>query len=221
MEFLFAQISNLKKNYFLILFFLLLLVINDALILADFYILKNNKAKTVTSKIIDSSSLNDESSNIYVDIKGEVKNPGVYPVNDTMIVNDVIKLAGGLKKNGVTDNINLSKKVFDQMVIIVLSKSQVKKNKTISKNDALITTEEAAIITKSDVRKDEVLENTLININTASLEELMSLSGVGQSRADAIITYRKNNRFEYIEDIKNVAGIGESLFEKIKDSITV
>ena len=138
-----------------------------------------------------------------------------------MTVNDVIKLAGGLKKNASTDNINLSKKVFDQMVIIVYSKN-INKDKSYSSNlvnDALIKNEESALITNMD----STTQNTskLVNINTATIDELLNLTGIGQSKADAIISYRNNSHFNSIEDIKNVSGIGDALFEKIKDSITV
>ena len=65
------------------------------------------------------------------------------------------------------------------------------------------------------------LDNSLISINTASLEELKTLPGIGESKANSIIKYRETSSFNTIEDIKNVSGIGESLFEKIKDYITV
>lgn len=227
MEFLFAQINIIKKNYFLIFIFLLLIVINDAIILGDFYILKSKKA-AIINKNNDSNIISNNENKMYVDIKGEVKKPGVYEVNDSMNVNDVIILAGGLKKSATTESINLSKKVTDQMVIVVLSKTKLKKkvnNDVIAiKNDALITNEETADVityTSNEDNNKESLTNKLVNINTASLDELMSITGVGKSKADAIITYRESQKFVSIEDVKNVSGIGESLFEKIKDSITV
>ena len=123
MEFLFAQISNIKKNYFILLILFLIILINDFILINYFNGIKRNKNvfkedKVVSEKIVKSD---EEPNNVYVDIKGEVKKPGVYLVNDKMIVNDVIKKAGGIKKGATTANINLSKKVKDQMVIIVSS----------------------------------------------------------------------------------------------------
>ena len=67
---------------------------------------------------------------------------------------------------------------------------------------------------------DEV-QNNKVNINTASKQELMSVSGIGSAKADSIIEYRKTNKFNTIDDIKNISGIGDSLFEKIKEYITI
>ena len=221
MDFLFAQLSIIRKNYFLLLICLLLIIINDAIILGDFYILKSKKATVISDVNITNNKKSNYISSVNVDIKGYVKKPGVYEVSDGMTVNDVIKLAGGLKKNASTDNINLSKKVFDQMVIIVYSK-KTNKDKSYSSdlaNDALIKNEESALITNMD----STTQNTskLVNINTATIDELLNITGIGQSKADAIISYRNNSHFNSIEDIKNVSGIGDALFEKIKDSITV
>ena len=70
--------------------------------------------------------------------------------------------------------------------------------------------------------KDDEIKNELISINKATIEELTTLSGIGESKAKAIIEYRnKNGEFKSIDDIKNVSGIGDSLFEKIKNSITI
>ena len=216
MEFLYALILKIKENYYFILIFILLIVINDAIILSDFYSLKNNEVK-----IIDNTKLNetvkDDTKDLFVDIKGEVKKEGVYKVTSGMTVNDVIKLAGGLKKSASTKNINLSKRVFDEMVIIVYSKSSLNNNVNNNKNDALIKNEEKALITSSNSSSNL----SLVNINTASIDELLTLSGIGNSKAEAIIKYRESNKFNTIDDIKNISGIGDSLFEKIKDYISV
>ena len=145
-----------------------------------------------------------------------------------MTVNDIIKLSGGLKKNASTDNINLSKKVSDEMVIIVSSKKETSNQiltKNNCKNDALIINDESANISLSSTlqQNENAIKSSpgLLNLNSASKDELLTLNGIGESKADAIISYRNEHRFTVIEDIKNVPGIGESLFEKIKGSITV
>ncbi len=162
-----------------------------------------------------------------VDIKGAVAKPGLYEVPKTYVVYDVIKEAGGLTKNADTSLINLSKKIVDEMVIIIYTKDEVKKSnikdtviKIVEKecicpniqNDSCINNEITDTITNQ--------VNSLININTASLEELTTIKGLGESKAKAIIEYRKNNKFNKIEDIMNVSGIGSSLYETIKIYIT-
>ena len=216
MEFLYALILKIKENYYFILIFILLIVINDAIILSDFYSLKNNEVKIIDNTKLK-ETVKDDTKDLFVDIKGEVKKEGVYKVTSGMTVNDVIKLAGGLKKSAFTKNINLSKRVFDEMVIIVYSKSSLNNNVNNNKNDALIKNEEKALISSSNSSSNL----SLVNINTATIEELLTLSGIGNSKAEAIIKYRESNKFNTIDDIKNISGIGDSLFEKIKDYISV
>lgn len=161
-----------------------------------------------------------------VDIKGEIINPGIYSLTSTSRVIDVIEKAGGLTQNANTTVINLSKKITDEMVIIIYSNEQVanfSKTKEIEqqvqqncvkpdnnalKNDACIT--------------DETTTSSKVSINNATLEQLQTLPGVGEAKAQDIINYRNSSGpFQSIEDIKNVSGIGESLFAKIKDYITL
>ena len=150
-----------------------------------------------------------------------------------MIVNDVINLAGGIKNNGTTLNINLSKKLESEMVIIIRSKSELKNelndNHTCSSDDVDYTTclknnKNVSIIStdsKSSTNSTDK-ESSIININTATLDELMTLDSIGNAKAQAIIKYREENgNFQTIEDIKNVSGIGDTLFAKIKNKITV
>lgn len=167
----------------------------------------------------------EEEKIINVDIKGAVKKPGVYKVNDSLVINDVIKLAGGLAKNADTSLINLSKKVTDEMVIIIYTKEEVKNSNIV---DTVIKVVEKECICPNIENdgclnteiKDTIGETKLININTATIEELMTISGIGESKAKAIIEYRNKNKFEKIEDILNVSGIGNNLYEEIKIYIT-
>lgn len=157
---------------------------------------------------------------IYIDIKGEIKKPNVYKVNekDSKRVIDIINLAGGLTKNAYTNNINMSLKVYDEMVIIISSKEETKIKEEIKKiedkiNDAKIT---------ENNNSENNIEKKLININIDSLEKLQEIPGIGESKAEEIIQYRKdNNGFKTIDEIKNISGIGEKTFEKLKDYITV
>ena len=168
-------------------------------------------------------------SNYFVDIKGEINNPGVYEVEPGKRIIDVINMAGGLTDKADTSILNLSKKVKDEMYIIDYSNDQIKeyKEKLLPSKEIIKKVEEKIICpdtsndacAKNNTIKEESNITGKININTASKEELMTLTGIGESKADKIIEYRKNNKFNTIEDIKNISGIGDSIFEKIKDNI--
>lgn len=169
----------------------------------------------------------DEVEEFYVDIKGAIKNPGVYLANKNNIVKDIIDLAGGIKSTGTTDNINLSKRVTNEMVIYICTKTELKNNTTTTTTSQTITSA-ANFTTTCTTQGSSNFEagknnntTTLVNINTASKEELMTIPYIGESKAEAIIAYRLENQFSKIEDIMNISGIGESVFAKIKDYITV
>jgi competence protein ComEA len=171
----------------------------------------------------------------YVDIKGAIVNPNVYKVEKNSRIIDVIGLAGGLTGEADTSTLNLSKKVTDEMFIIIYNKSEIEK----FKNNGITTTEvikyvekecncpdptinDSCINNEKDENIDSSNESTKLSLNTATKEGLMTLPGIGESKASAIIEYRNNNGlFENIEDVKNVTGIGDSIFDKIKDLITL
>lgn len=167
-----------------------------------------------------------------VDIKGAVKTPGVYIVDSNAIINDVINLAGGLKNNASTKYLNLSKKVTDEMVINIYTSYEISQMNTTPKDECATNSEvltdckNASTIVKkdNDTNSEEVKEtleqNKKVSINNGTKEELMTLSGIGEAKANAIIEYRNaNGPFKTLEDITNVSGIGKEAFEKIKDNI--
>ena len=167
---------------------------------------------------------------VKVDIKGAIKKPGVYELDSNSIINDVIKLAGGLKTNASTKYLNLSKKILDEMVINIYTESEVKKMKEpvdvceVKDQDLTLCDDANIIVTNPDSNKEisnsnEVVDNK-VSINDGTKEELMTLSGIGEVKAQAIIDYRnKNGKFSKIEDLMNVSGIGESTYNQIKDNI--
>jgi len=170
----------------------------------------------------------------FVDIKGAVNNPGVYKLNENNIVNDAINVAGGLNKYADTKCINLSKKIFDEMVIYVHTKNEIWKmfNSETPKQEEVcneVKNDAYATDTKTETKDEKTntsttveTTSTLVNINDADIEKLTTLPGIGESKAKNIIEYRKTNgNFKTIEDLKNVSGIGDSTFEKIKSLITV
>lgn len=140
-----------------------------------------------------------------VDVKGEVHVPGVYELPADGRVKDAIAMAEGLTDEANELAINFAQKVEDQMVIYV---PHMDDDSGLPEN----TTTEAG----------EASGVTVININTASEQELMTLSGIGQAKAQQIIQYREENGlFDTPEDLMNVSGIGEKSFETLKDSIKV
>lgn len=160
---------------------------------------------------------------VYVDIKGAINNPGVYEMDSDSRIIDVIKEAGDLTPEADTSLLNLSKKVEDEMYIIIYTKDEINEYN----NRQVSTVELEKKCECPDTENDACLKpnkdsiSTKININTASKEELETLTGIGSSKAESIIKYRETNKFNSIEDIKNVNGIGEALYEKIKNLIEV
>ena len=139
---------------------------------------------------------------IFVDIKGEVKKPGVYQMKVGDRVKDAIDAAGGLTAEADSQKVNLAQKVEDQMVIVVPKVG-----------------EEAEAIPAGATSK-EVAKEGKVNINTATVEELKTLKGVGEKKAEAIIEYRKKNgSFKTKEDLMKVRGIGKKLFESFEERI--
>ncbi len=181
---------------------------------------KKNEKKKETKEVIE---------DIMVDVKGEVVNSGIYTLKTGSRVIDAINMAGGITKNGDTSVLNLSKKLTDEMVIVVYSYYEVKnftKTKEVEEvvNNSCVNSsdgvENGACI-ENDVELEES-NSKKVSLNSATIDELMTLSGIGEAKAKSIIDYRdKNGGFKNIEDIKNVTGIGDSLFDKIKENITL
>lgn len=219
-----------KYYYFVIIFILIVVII---------FLVLNKKEVIITNEIFKEC---EPLKTIKVDIKGSIQNPGVYEVKEDDRVIDVIIKSGGLKENADTSTINLSKVVSDAMVIYVYSIEEInslrKGPETIVEyiekecncptvdNDACLDSKEIVnnYITNyynDDNKVSEENSSSLISINKATKEELMTLPNIGESKANNIIEYRKNNKFEKKEDIMNVSGIGNSVFEKIKDYISI
>lgn len=162
-----------------------------------------------------------------VDIKGCVNSPGIYQMSPSSRIIDVIEKAGGLTENANTTVINLSKKIKDEMVIIVYSNDEVAnftKTKELEEIIQKKCNQKEENYPKNDACIDDSNETTtnLVSINNATVDELTTLPGIGSSKAQDIIDYRlMNGPFQNIEDLKNVPGIGESIFAKIKDYITL
>lgn len=150
----------------------------------------------------DDSTKDDSNTDIYVHICGAVINPGVYQVPVGTRVYQALELAGGSSDDAYLSGINLADKLADGQKVYIPAEGE--------NAEGILSIDSGGV------------QSVMININTASEAELMTLPGIGQSRAKDIINYRvKNGLFESINDIMKVSGIKEAAFEKIKDLIKV
>ena len=144
---------------------------------------------------------------IYVDIKGEVHHPGVYQMKAENRVKDLIEAAGGFTPLADDQKLNLAQLLEDQMVIVV-----PKKGEEVNSELAQASTSQ----------KKEVGKEGKVNINTATVEELKTLKGIGEKKAEAIIEYRKKNgSFKNKEELMKVRGIGKKLYESFQERVIV
>ena len=236
-------INYVKENKFKILIPLVLLLISVFEFVYFYRSVAAVKVKKNNSNILSMDAQKDKVASekteskeevqefIYVDIKGEVKNPNVYKMKVGSRVNDLINEAGGLTKNANTRFISLSKILGDEDTVVIYSNKEINDAKRDNKlevtapcvceevkNDACYN-DNTTTTTKRATTKNT---SKIININTASVSELTNLSGIGEVKAKSIVNYRnKNGKFKTINDILKVDGISETLFSKIKNNITV
>ena len=230
-----------EENKIIIISCFITLFLSILLIGVIYYYTYNN-IKEINEKIISMQTNNEkieklekqdqyEIAYVYVDIKGEVKKPGTYKMNKEDRVIDVIEKAGGLTSNASTRANNLSKKVTDEMVIIIYSKNEItnfSKTKEIEEKISIncnnasnnYSDTNLSCIEKPTPSKTE--KENKVSLNAASKEELMSVKGIGESKADSIIKYRKEKGlFKSVEDLKQISGIGDNIYDKIKDYFTL
>lgn len=194
----------LKNNKFIIIFTIVLSAIGYI-----FLYIKEEKNENilieVEEPVIEEKEIIEEKPKIYVDIAGEIINPGVYVLDEGSRVNDLIIMAGGVTKEANLSNVNLAYILTDGIKLTIPNKKDIS-TKNILQNSIVSIN----------------VSNGIININQADIEELSGLPGIGESIAASIIEYRNTNgKFKKKEEIKNVSGIGESKYSKIKDRITV
>lgn len=205
---------SIKNKFYSIKNFILknksIIIVSIILVLSVISLIIQN-SKENSSITINEEELQKEKyeGKIAVYISGEVKNPGVYYIDEESRVVDLIDLCGGFTNQADISELNLAEKLSDAEKIdvpkLILESEQNTSEENLEEN--ILSNEE---------------DNTgLININTASKEELKELKGVGDTLADNIIEYRNHTKFESIEDILNVSGIGEAKFEAIREYICV
>lgn len=162
------------------------------------------------SKGNSSLSTAEKSATIVVDVKGAVKNEGVYELPAGSRVTDAIQKAGGFAVNANKKSVNLAQKLEDQAVVYVAANGEAV--------DEVIDTSSSSG-TQAGVSDSSQAK---VNLNTASKEELQTLSGIGEKRAQDIIDYREEHGgFKSVEELKNISGIGDKTYEKIAPEVTV
>ena len=198
----------------------------ESLIFSILYFLFQNQQETVsflsesgetimdetllTMSTTETTEITTQETIIYVDIKGEVREPGVYQLSNGARVMDAIESAGGLTNEADEDQLNLALLLSDQMVIVVPNITQ-----TLEEEYSLVNhfANEIAEEPHNDLK---------ININVADVAELTLLPGIGEKKAQAIIDYREEyGSYQTIEDLMNVSGIGQKTFDKLSSMISV
>lgn len=212
------MIKKYKKYIFLIIFVLCSLIyINSCVKDKDEINFEGLQASRESSEASESPEFNlsEDTSpeavstesgkeSIFVYICGEIVNPGVYELNYGARMGDLVLLAGGFTENANINYNNLALKLADEQKVYIPSM------------DEALSTQEASMPGQSEASTGKV------NINKAGIEELMTLKGIGKSKAEKIIEYRnENGGFKSAEDIMKINGIKKSAFDKIKDSICI
>ena len=175
---------------------------------------RGEEVEEATTSLVETTILPQEvedkttiSTVIYVDVKGEVHHPGVYQMKAENRVKDLIEAAGGFTPLADDQKLNLAQLLEDQMVIVVPKKGEE------------VNSELAQAPTS---QKKEVGKEGKVNINTATVEELKTLKGIGEKKAEAIIEYRKKNgSFKNKEELMKVRGIGKKLYESFQERVIV
>ena len=171
--------------------------------------LEGNTTKSVRSDAAEEEHKAETTSDeIYVQIEGAVEKPGVYRLPADSRVFSLIEKAGGLKKEAASSEINQAELLTDGQKLTVLTKKQLEAQKDSG--------------SKADNTSSEASDSGKVDINRADSSQLTTISGIGPSKAEAIIAYRQENGpFKKTEDITKVSGIGDATYQKIKDKITV
>lgn len=164
------------------------------------FFLETTVAETTTTTTV--------ATDYYVDIKGAVHSPGVYQMREGDRIQQLIDRAGGFTEEADQSQINLAQKVADQMVVVVPAIGQA--------------TPLPSVQGGTSAPANGGTQQGKIHLNTATAEELQTLKGIGQKKAEAIIQYRQEHgSFQSIEELQQVKGIGPKVFEKLKDSVMV
>lgn len=167
----------------------------------------------VSSSLVSTTQSNEDrqmsssSETVIVDIKGAVKIEGVYEVRSNERLAKVIDKAGGFTEDADKTSVNLAQKVSDEMMVYVARQDE---------NKSLLIANSSSSATISDSTSG------IVNINTATQEELQTISGIGEKRAKDIVAYREQNGlFKSVDELSNISGIGTKTLEKLKSEVSI
>jgi len=185
--------------------------------------IENTKDENNKSENNELNNKNEEKNKIVIDICGSIANEGILELDENSRISDAIEKAGGLKEGADLSQINLAFILSDGMKVYIPNiKDKESDNKNEDKTNIYITKESGVNTIVGTSENNNQISNMKININTADINELDKLPGIGDSTAQKIIDYRnENGNYNAIEDVKNVKGIGDSKFDKIKEFIIV
>ncbi|WP_461612701.1 helix-hairpin-helix domain-containing protein [Clostridium sp. Marseille-QA1073] len=184
-------------------------------LISGYLITRNNSKEAYEDIFIETKDINSEEKRnstfdeevIVVDIKGKIKHPREYTLKKGSRIRDLITMAGGLTEEADTNRVHFSKTLNDEDCIVIYGKEDKE--------------EDSSIVNSSNVENSSN-SSSKININKATIEDLTQLSGIGPSKAKAIIEYRNvNNGFKSIEELANVDGIGEKTIDKFRDKVDI
>ena len=205
-----------KKVIFCIILLIcpMILVIKDKLLSKqELYIL--TEEKNISEEVIEEKNVKNEENNITnkvitVYISGEVNKPGIVTLSDGDRLATAVEKVGGTTKKADLNGVNMAVKLQDEMHYIIPKIGDIARE------------DNSKLETNDNTNQNEALKTSQININTATIEELDKLPGVGEATANKIVSHRNDNgEFKNIEEIKNVNGIGDKKFEAMKELICV
>lgn len=204
------------------------------------YILKKDslsKSNEILSPDISSSVKNTSLSSaqektstaFFVDIKGAVKEPGIYKATHKMRVADIVSAAGGFEKTADRNQVNLALKLVDQQVVYIPFKGEIDRKPPTTMESGVSgqlgnsnAETEAGLTSTMSAQGDDGQSNSKMDLNKVTKEELLELDGIGDKKADLILTYRtQHERFNKIEELKNISGIGDKTFEKLNERLMI
>ena len=224
---------NLKQKKIIAIILIILVIITY------YYLYLKNSTEEISNQDLEVN--NTQASNqtnetekegeetIVVHVSGAINIEGIVELEAGSRIANAIEKAGGVKENADMTDINLAYPLEDGMKIHIPTKEETEANKNNENmiDESYVTSSSGGVSSKEDTNSTQgssklTTSNEKVNINTATQEELDTLPGIGPSIASKIIDYREQNgKFNSIEEIKEVSGIGDAKYEKIKDSITI
>lgn len=224
---------NLKQKKIIAIILIILVIITY------YYLYLKNSTEEISNQDLEVNNTQESNQTneteketeetIVVHISGAVNIEGIVELEAGSRIANAIEKAGGVKENADMTDINLAYPLEDGMKIHIPTKEETEANKNNENmiDESYVTSSSGGVSSKEDTNSIQgssksTTSNEKVNINTATQEELDTLPGIGPSIASKIIDYREQNgKFNSIEEIKEVSGIGDAKYEKIKDSITI